>query len=107
MKNVETDRFGSFFKRVETERAALKIVNGAFPGCKLHGLSGAAIKAWNEQNSIVRSNCAEEVSKILRTLSARIDSLADQSRVVFSGELFDLLASQQLLVELENVCRRQ
>lgn len=101
MENVETDRFGSFFKRVETERTALKIVNTAYPARKLHGLTEVAIKAWAEQDCVNSSRAQEEVTRILVTLAARIDALADQSRVVFSGETFDMLASHQLIIELQ------
>jgi hypothetical protein len=107
MKDTETDRFGSFFKRVEIERAALKIVNQAFPSYKLHGLTEAAIKSWDEQNSAIAPQCCMEIATILLTLSKRIDALADQSRVVFSGETMRLLGSHQLLTELENFCSRQ
>lgn len=104
MKNEEDDRFGSFFKRVETERAALKVVNQAFSSCRLHGLTETAIKSWGEKIGVVNDRRRKQVEKILLALSARIDALADQSRVVFSGESFNLLASHQLLVELEHAC---
>lgn len=105
MENAQTDRFGSFFKRVETERAALKIVNNAFPTRKLHGLTAVAIEAWKDDD-VLPTSCRDEIAKILLALAARIDALADQSRVVFAGETFNLLASHELLVELENASKK-
>jgi hypothetical protein len=106
MKNAKDNRFGSFFNRVETERAALKIVNKAFPSCKLHGLTKAAIESWVAHEDILNHRCRKKVEMSLVALSARIDALADQSRVVFGDESFNIIASHQLLAELERSCSK-
>lgn len=109
MNENSSNRFGSFFDRVQTERAALKIVNGRFAEAeKLHGLTESAINSWV---TVVRrmeagnNNCIEEIASILKRLSSRIDALADQSRTVFSNERFPMLPSDEILHELAFACR--
>lgn len=109
MNQNSTNRFGSFFDRVQTERAALKIVNARFSDAKkLHGLTEAAINSWvavmqNSEEGAIEN--IEAVGSILKRLSARIDALADQSRTVFSNERFPILPSEEILNELASVCR--
>lgn len=109
MNENPTNRFGSFFDRVQTERAALKIINTRFSDAnKLHGLTEAAIHSWiavvkNSEDGAVEQ--IEEIGSILRRLSARIDALADQSRTVFSNERFPMLHSEEILNELASACR--
>lgn len=108
MENLETERFGSFFERVEVERKAIKIVNGACQGHKLHGLTECAINAWRDGGGDGAPIAADrsEVAQILVALAARIDAFADKSRVVFAGETVRLLASDQLLAELRSASAR-
>lgn len=107
MTNVSTDRFGSFFERLETERRALKIVNLAFIDSQLHGLTEAALQAWLNESMQVSAECIERkhlVFPILIRLSSRIDALADQSRTVFAGEGGRVLSTVHILSELESAC---
>lgn len=100
-------RFGSFFDRVETERAALKLVNGtAGPVVALHGLSRAAIDRWLAEHERLNSasKSVRRTASILHRLSARIDAQADQSRVVFAGERFAVFPTTELLEELTTSC---
>ena len=108
MNKNSTNRFGSFFDRVQTERTALKIINGSCMGImKLHGLTEAAINSWvavaNSSGDGNNKNI-EAIASILRRLSSRIDSLADQSRTVFSDERFPMLPSEEILQELALAC---
>lgn len=109
MNENSPNRFGSFFDRVQTERAALKIVNGTFSGAeKLHGLTEAAINSWvavARRTDVGNNNCIEAIASILTRLSSRIDALADQSRTVFSDERFPMLPSEEILQELAFACR--
>lgn len=109
MNENSSNRFGSFFDRVQTERAALKIVNGRFLGAEnLHGLTEAAINSWISvalRKEIGNKNRIEEIASILRRLASRIDALADQSRTVFSNERFPMLPSDEILQELAFACR--
>jgi hypothetical protein len=108
MNENSTNRFGSFFDRVQTERAALKIVNARFSDAmKLHGLTEAAINSWiatvqNSDDAAIGN--IDAVSSILKRLSARIDALADQSRTVFANERFPTLPSEEILNELASAC---
>ena len=109
MNENSTNRFGSFFDRVQTERTAIKIVNTRFSDSrKLHGLTEAAINSWHavmrcsENEPIER---IEMIASILKRLSSRIDALADQSRTVFSDERFPILPSEEILNELEFACQ--
>lgn len=105
MLNNDPSRFGSFFNRVEVERAALRTVNAGLPeALRLHGLTTNAIDRWKSSIQDDRSrhiHNLEAVLLILRRLSARIDALADQSRVVFAGEGTPPLPSDELLLELQ------
>ena len=109
MNENSTNRFGSFFDRVQTERTAMKIVNARFLDAKkLHGLTEAAINSWI---AVVKNSGDESleniemVGSILRRLSARIDALADQSRTVFSDERFPILPSEEILNDLASACQ--
>lgn len=108
MNENSTNRFGSFFDRVQTERTALKIING---NCldikKLHGLTEAAINSWvavDKGSKNGNNKNIEAIASILRRLSSRIDALADQSRTVFSDERFPMLPSEEILQELALAC---
>lgn len=109
MNESSTNRFGSFFDRVQTERAAMKIVNARLSDAKkLHGLTEAAINSWiavvkNSKDEPIEN--IEVIGSILRRLSTRIDALADQSRTVFSDERFPILPSEEILNELASACR--
>ena len=109
MNENSNNRYGSFFDRVQTERAALKIVNARFSDAKkLHGLTEAAIHSWiavvkNTEDGTIES--IEVIGSILRRLSARIDALADQSRTVFSNERFPMLPSEEIINELASACQ--
>ena len=108
MNENSSTRFGSFFDRVQTERAALRIVNGRFSGAgKLHGITEAAITSWIDVAmgaEVGKNNSIEVIASILRRLSSRIDALADQSRTVFSDERFPILPSEEILHELATAC---
>lgn len=110
MNENSSTRFGSFFDRVQTERAALKIVNGRFLEAEnLHGLTEAAINSWvvvARGKEFKNKNRIEEIASILRRLSSRIDALADQSRTVFANERFPMLPSEEILQELAFACRK-
>lgn len=106
MTNNDQSRFGSFFNRVEVERTALRIVNAGLPeALRLHGLTKSAIDGWKNSIQNHRSRHIKNLDTvflILSRLSARIDALADQSRVVFSGESTPLLPTDELLLELKS-----
>jgi hypothetical protein len=104
MENKQHDRFGSFFERVQTERAVLRLVNNAFPKEKLHGITQPAIASWRTRSLTSSTNLSEQVEDILLSISARIDSLADQSHFVFTGEAFNASATTELIKELEVLC---
>jgi len=109
MNENSTNRFGSFFDRVQIERAALKIINARFSDAnKLHGLTEATIHSWItvvKNLDVGAIERIEVIGSILRRLSARIDALADQSRTVFSNEHFPTLHSEEILNELASACR--
>ncbi len=109
MNENPANRFGSFFDRVQTERAALKTVNARFTNTRqLHGLTEAAINSWIAMVKISEDEVIEnieEIGSILVRLSTRIDALADQSRTVFSDERFSMLPSEEILNELASACR--
>lgn len=108
MNENSTNRFGSFFDRVQTERTALKIINGSCLDIKkLHGLTEAAINSWvavAKGSKEGDNKSIEAIASILRRLSSRIDALADQSRTVFSDERFPMLPSEEILQELALAC---
>jgi hypothetical protein len=110
MNNSKDDRFGSFFQRVETERIVLRIVNEAFPNALLHGITQSAVETWGRRVAQISDpkilGCnGGEIIEILLAISARINSLADQSRVVFAGETSTPLATHELIDELKAICQ--
>lgn len=110
MSENSHSRFGSFFDRVQVERAALKIVNAnCLTVIRLHGLTEAAINSWLTEAAVCaegRIHDIEAIASILKRLSCRIDALADQSKVVFSNERFPILVSDEILQELNLACRK-
>ena len=102
MKNTDSQRFGTFFNRVQVEREALKIVNSSPLGAdKLNGLTVAAIDLWARTGSTNETPWRTRVAEILKQISSRIDALADQSRTVFSDERFPTLPTHDLLNDLQ------
>ena len=109
MKELQRSRFGSFFNRVQTERAVLDLVNRRFgPQLQLPGLTEAAITRWSGQMFSsaglpdTESRC---IVDLLHRISVRADAHADQSRVVFDDDPSRVLPTDELVSELRSRCQ--
>lgn len=107
MLNNDTERFGTFFDRIQVERSALRLVNSqTWKAPNLHGLTSAAIDAWVQGACLHNANRTQQVnaiSQLLLRISARVEALADQSRTVFENDRFPTLPTDDLLLELEKI----
>jgi hypothetical protein len=101
-----SNRFASFFSRVQTEREVLMIINRTFSTeASLHGLTQAAIEQWNNRISrATKAAVPNEVLELLRRISIRADALADKSRIVFAEEPMTSLPIVCLLTQLRELC---
>jgi len=105
---TSADRFGSFFSRVDSERAVLRTVNSTFGAhAVLHGITLAAIDHWRTQmrlNLPSATAIETDVIPLLLRISARCNAEADHSRVVFDDPPDRTLIIEELLTELRAAC---
>lgn len=104
-----TKRFGAFFSRVETERAVLETVNQRFAEVvELHGLTLESIQRWSDRvsRSTHQPPNLLQIASILRRISARCESEADQSRIVFDDKKSNRLPIHDLMLELADECNK-
>lgn len=108
MKKSPSNRFGSFFSRVETEREVLGIINARYGHrAALNGLSEAAINHWKGRIVGLEICSDQSIGKVLDLLcriSVRSDAQADQSRVVFADEPSHALPISELVSALRGTC---
>jgi len=100
-------RFGAFFSRVETERSVLETVNQRFSEVvELHGLTLEAIQRWGDKvsKSTHQPTNLMQIVSILKRISARCESEADQSRIVFDDKEANRLPIHDLMLELALEC---
>ena len=107
VKATKSDRFGSFFSRVETEREVLSIVNARFGQlAQLHGLTLDAVDGWYSRlmHQCELQDGVEHVRFLLQRISARCQAEADQSRIVFDDAPQRPLPISDLTEELRRAC---
>ncbi len=109
MNAPQRSRFGSFFNRVQTERAVLDLVNRRFgPNMQLSGLTELAITQWSAQmfsSAGLPDTEAKCIVDLLHRISVRADAHADQSRVVFDDDPSRVLPVDELVAELRSHCQ--
>lgn len=106
MTAPSSNRFGTFFSRVETEREVLSIVNDLVKGPRLYGLTSSAIDRWDA--NVTKSNKSDSVGEVVRVLqqiAIRAETHADQSRVVFANEARMSLPVHDLVQDLRSLCK--
>ena len=98
---------GRFFERVEVERQALMLLNerAALTSTnRLHGISPAAVSAWEQEQNHVRLD--EQVAKAIAELWSAMGRFADQSRAVFDARLVEDNELQEALDNLASALNR-